>query len=320
MARLRRVSPGEDPGITRRRAGDGFRYRTTDGGAVRTRDIDRIRALVIPPAWEDVWICADPRGHIQAVGTDAAGRRQYLYHPDWTAPRDRGKYARALALAEALPRARARVTASLRREEDSRERTLAAAFRLLDAGALRIGTRRYAARGGGRGLTTLQRQDATIEGTVVILDFPAKSGVHAHIEIDDEDLARVLEPMVGGRARSPLLSYPRGRGRLALSAADVNAYVRALTGGVFTAKDFRTLRGTIAAATALAEEGPAPGKTHRKQAERAAVRACATVLGNTPAVARSSYIDPRIWRAYARGRVIDLKVSPESALRSLLTG
>lgn len=319
MARLRRVSPGDAPGITRRRAGDGFRYRTTDGGAVRTSDIDRIRALVIPPAWEDVWICADPRGHIQAVGTDAAGRRQYLYHPDWSAPRDRGKYARALALAAALPKARARVTGALRREEDSRERTLAAAFRLLDSGALRIGSHRYVARGGGRGLTTLQRQDARIDGSVVTLDFPAKSGVQAHIEIDDEDLARVLAPMIGGRPRSPLLSYPRGRGRLALSAADVNAYVRALTGGSFTAKDFRTLRGTIAAAASLAESGRPATKTDRKAAERAAVRACAAVLGNTPAVARSSYIDPRIWRAYARGRVMDTTVSPESALRNLLT-
>ncbi|WP_460775523.1 DNA topoisomerase IB [Microbacterium sp. GXF7504] len=318
MARLRRVSPGEDPGITRVRAGDGFRYRTTSGGPVRTTDIDRIRALVIPPAWEDVWICADGRGHIQAVGTDAAGRRQYLYHPDWSAPRDRGKYQRALALAAALPKARARVTTSLRREEDSRERTLAAAFRLLDAGALRVGSRRYAARGGGRGLTTLQRQDATIEGTVVTLDFPAKSGVRAHVEIDDEDLARVLAPMLQGRPRSALLSYPRGRGRMALSAADVNAYVRALTGGSFTAKDFRTLRGTIAAATALAEEGRLRGKAERKRAERRAVRACAAVLGNTPAVSRASYIDPRVWRAYARGRLIDLSVSPESALRALL--
>jgi DNA topoisomerase IB len=319
MARLRRVSPGEDAGLTRVRSGDGFRYRTTAGGPVRTTDIDRIRALVIPPAWEDVWICADPRGHIQAVGTDAAGRRQYLYHPDWSAPRDRGKFARALALAESLPRARARVTAALRREEDSRERTLAAAFRLLDSGALRIGSRRYVARGGGRGLTTLQRRDATIEGTVVTLDFPAKSGVQAHIEIDDPDLARVLTPMVSGRPQSPLLSYPRGRGRLALSAADVNAYVRALTGGTFTAKDFRTLRGTIAAARSLAETGTCRTKTERKQAERVAVRACATVLGNTPAVSRSSYIDPRVWRTFARGRLMDLTVSPESALRALLT-
>lgn len=320
MPRLRRVSPGEDSGISRVRSGEGFRYRTTAGGAVLSDDVDRIRALVIPPAWEDVWICADPRGHIQAVGTDAAGRRQYLYHPDWSAPRDRGKFARALALAEALPRARARVTTALRREEDSRERTLAAAFRLLDAGALRIGSRRYLARGGGRGLTTLQRRDATIEGSVVRLRFPAKSGVRADISIDDAELARVLAPMTAGRSNSPLLSFPQGRGRMALTAADVNAYVRALTGGVFTAKDFRTLRGTITAAQSLARSGTRRGKSERRKAEREAVRACAAVLSNTPAVSRGSYIDPRVWRAFARGRLLDSAVTPESALRSLLAG
>ena len=320
MPGLNRVDPGSDAGISRVRAGKGFRYTAPDGGGIGDADRERIAALVIPPAWRDVWICTDPHGHIQAVGTDDAGRRQYLYHPDWSTRRDKGKYARALALAEALPRARGRVTASLRRADESREAALATAFRLLDSGALRIGSRTYLARGGGRGLTTLQRRDATIEAGVVILDFPAKSGVHAHIELADEDLAVALEPLTAGRPRSTLLTFRRGRRRVPLTPADVNAYIRALTGGDFTAKDFRTLRGTIAAATALAEEGPAPGKTHRKQAERAAVRACATVLGNTPAVARSSYIDPRIWRAYARGRVIDLKVSPESALRSLLTG
>ncbi|MDQ1130141.1 DNA topoisomerase IB [Microbacterium sp. SORGH_AS_0888] len=320
MPRLRRVSPGEDAGISRLRSGEGFRYRRTDGGAVGAGDIDRIRALVIPPAWEDVWICADPRGHIQAVGTDAAGRRQYLYHPDWSAPRDRGKFARALALAEALPRARARVTTTLRRDDDSRERALAVAFRLLDAGAIRIGSRRYLARGGSRGLTTLQRRDATIEGSVVRLRFPAKSGVRADISIDDAELARVLAPMVAGRQSSPLLSFPQGRGRMSLTAADVNAYVRALTGGAFTAKDFRTLRGTIAAAQSLAVSGTRRGRSERKKAEREAVRACAAVLSNTPAVARASYIDPRLWRAYARGRLLDRSVSPESALRALLAG
>ncbi|MFT4212480.1 MAG: DNA topoisomerase IB [Microbacterium sp.] len=319
MARLRRVVPGDDPGLVRVRAGTGFRYRTSEGSDVARRDLERIRALVIPPAWEDVWICADPRGHIQAVGTDAAGRRQYIYHPQWHTPRDRGKYARALALAAALPRARARVTASLRHDGESRERTLAVAFRLLDAGALRIGSRRYLARGGGRGLTTLQRRDATVTGSVVTLSFPAKSGVLARIEIDDEDLARALAPMTGGRPRSILLSYRRGRSRVALTAADVNAYVRALTGGEFTAKDFRTLRGTIAAATCLARGGPGTSKSERKRAEREAVRACAAVLGNTPAVSRTSYIDPRIWRAYARGRLLDLSVSGESALQALLT-
>jgi len=323
MVRLRRVSPGEDPGIMRVRSGDGFRYRTTAGGPVRTKDIDRIRALVIPPAWDEVWICADARGHIQAVGTDAAGRRQYLYHPGWSAPRDRGKYQRALSLAAALPRARARVTAALRKEEDSRERTLAAAFRLLDAGALRVGSRRYAARGGGRGLTTLQRQDATIEGTVVTLDFPAKSGQPWESEIVDPDLAVVVARLKrrGGRARL-LAWHDDARGWRPLSAEDINADVRARTGGDFTAKDFRTLHGTVTAAVSLARSGPGETAAARKRAVVQAVRLAADALGNTPAVARSSYIDPRLLDRYARGETIDVTRprAAEAALRELLTG
>ncbi len=320
MARLVRVDPGSDPGISRTRAGSGFRYTAPDGHAASDADKERIAALVIPPAWTDVWITTEPHGHIQAVGTDDAGRRQYLYHPDWSQRRDRGKYARALALAESLPRARGRVTAALRRGDESREAVLAVAFRLLDSGAIRIGSRTYLARGGGRGLTTLQRRDASVEAGIVTLDFPAKSGVHAHIEIDDEDLAVALEPFTAGRPRATLLTYRRGRRRIPLTPADVNAYIRALTGGDFTAKDFRTLRGTIAAAAALARIGHIETKRARKVSEREAVKATAALLCNTPSVARSSYIDPRVWKAYGKGRLLDLSVSPETALRRLVAG
>jgi DNA topoisomerase IB len=210
------------------------------------------------------------------------------------------------------------VTAALRRGDESREAVLAAAFRLLDAGAIRIGSRRYLARGGGRGLTTLQRRDVTIEAGVITLDFPAKSGVHARIELEDEDLAAALEPLTAGRRRSTLLTYRRAHRRVALTPADVNAYIRALTGGDFTAKDFRTLRGTIAAADALARLGHVETKKARKVSEREAVRATAALLGNTPSVARSSYIDPRVWKAYGKGRLLDLALSPETALRRLV--
>lgn len=320
MARLLRVDPRSDPGISRTRAGSGFRYTAPDGASASAADKERIAALVIPPAWTDVWISTQPHGHIQAVGTDDAGRRQYLYHPDWSQRRDRGKYARALALAEALPRARGRVTAALRRGDESREAVLAIAFRMLDAGAIRIGSRQYLARGGGRGLTTLQRRDVSIEAGVVTLDFPAKSGVRAHLEIADEDLAVALEPLTGARSRSTVLAYRRGRRRIPLTPADVNAYIRGLTGGEFTAKDFRTLRGTIAAADALARLGHVETKKARKISEREAVKATAAVLGNTPSVARSSYIDPRVWKAYGKGRLLDLTVSPETAIRNLVEG
>lgn len=318
MAKLTRVDPGADAGIARTRSGKGFRYTGPNGRAVSAADRRRIEALVIPPAWSEVWICRDARGHIQAVGTDDAGRRQYLYHRDWSAGRDKGKYARALALAEALPRARGRVTTALRQGEDSRDTVLAAAFRLLDAGALRIGSRAYLKRGGGRGLTTLQRRDAQVEAGVVHLEFPAKSGVRARIDIEDEDLAVVLEQLRAGKPRATLLAYRRGRKRIALAPSEVNAYIRALTGGSFTAKDFRTLRGTIAAAEALARLGHAETTRARKVNEREAVRAASAQLGNTPAVARSSYIDPRVWRAYGRGNLLDLSISPETAVARLL--
>ncbi|MFS0866133.1 DNA topoisomerase IB [Microbacterium sp. 179-B 1A2 NHS] len=318
MPRLKRVRPGTDVGYRRLRAGSGFRYVDADGEPLPTRDAERVRALVIPPAWREVWICSDANGHIQATGVDDAGRVQYMYHPQWTAGRDRGKYARALALAEALPRARGRVTSSLRREDIDRERVLAAAFRLLDQAAPRVGAERYLVKHGSRGLTTLLRRDAEVEGGTVALRFPGKSGQRQEMEIDDDDLAAAVQLLVAGRPSSPLLAYRRGRRRVPLTGKDVNVYVRAMTGGTFTAKDFRTLRGTILAADALARIGAVDTKTQLKRAEVLAVKATAEALGNTPAVARSSYIDPRVFDRYRRGILLDTSVSPESAIRRLI--
>ena len=312
------MQPGEDAGIRRIRAGSGFRYVAADGSSVVRADRDRIHALVIPPAWTDVWISAEPYGHIQAVGTDDAGRRQYMYHPRWRERRDKGKFARALRLAEALPGARRRVTSSLRTEGLGRERVLAASFRLLDQGAPRIGSARYLERHGSRGLTTLHRRDASVEASVVTLSFPAKSGQRAFIEVDDAELAAVVSELVAGRPRAPLLAYRKGKQRVPLKPDEVNGYIREIAGGRFTAKDFRTLRGTILAAEALARMGTVDTERERKHAEGLAVRATAAALGNTPAVARSSYIDPRVFSRYARGRVVDLTKSPESAIRALL--
>jgi DNA topoisomerase I len=319
MTRLARVHPFDDPGLRRIRAGSGFRYVDSLGARVSDADAERVHALVIPPAWQDVWISARPDGHIQAVGTDDAGRRQYIYHADWSAGRDRGKFARMLALAAALPHARARVTTSLRRQELDRERVLAVAFRLLDTAAPRVGSERYFTRHGSRGLTTLQRRDAAVAASVVSLSFPGKSGKRQLLEIDDADLAGVMELLAAGRPRSPLLAWDRGRRRVPLTPSEVNAYVRALTGGTFTAKDFRTLRGTITAAASLARIGAVDTAADRKRAELLAVRATAEALGNTPAVARGSYIDPRVFRRYRDGHVLDLGVSAESAIRELIT-
>ncbi|KHK96525.1 topoisomerase I [Microbacterium mangrovi] len=318
MARLVRVRPRVDPGYRRVRAGRGFRYLEENGGDVPKTQRRRVRSLAIPPAWQDVWISADERGHIQAVGTDDAGRQQYLYHPRWRAARDRGKFARALALAEALPSARAIVTRDLRRDDPDRDHALAIAFRLLDEGAPRVGSARYLERHGSRGLTTLRRRDAAVDGSVVTLSFPAKSGQRAHIEIDDEDLAAALGLLGAGAPRSPLLWHQDGRRRVALRPAEVNEYVHRLTGGPFTAKDFRTLRGTILAADELSRTGVEQASRARHRAEVAAVRSVAGSLGNTPAVARSSYIDPRVFTRYRQGRLLDRTLSPEHAIRLLL--
>ncbi|MBW9092450.1 DNA topoisomerase IB [Microbacterium jejuense] len=318
MPKLARVRPYRDPGFRRVRAGSGFRYLDAKGRSPGQRHLERIQGLVIPPAWHDVWISARPDGHIQAVGVDDAGRTQYLYHPEWTAGRDRGKFARSLALAEALPRARARVTTSLRRPDLDRERVLAVAFRMLDQAAPRVGSERYLVAHGSRGLTTLQRRDAAVEASIVSLAFPGKSGKRQLLEIDDADLAAAIELLAAGRPRSPLLAWDRAGRRVALTPAEVNAYVRALTGGRFTAKDFRTLRGTILAAEALARIGTVDTKTDLKRAEVLAVRATAEALGNTPSVARGSYIDPRVFARYRDGQLLDLSITPESAIRGLL--
>jgi len=318
VPRLKRVRPGVDLGYRRLRSGTGFRYLDADGNPLPKEEAERVRALVLPPAWQDVWICADANGHVQATGVDEAGRVQYRYHPQWTAGRDKGKYARALQLAEALPRARGRVTTSLRRQDIDQERVLAAAFRLLDLAAPRVGAERYLVKHGSRGLTTLLRRDAVVEGTVVSLRFPGKSGQRQEMEVDDVDLAAAVELLVGGRPASPLLAYLRGRRRVALSPRDVNLYVRSMTGGTFTAKDFRTLRGTITAADALARIGPTTKKSELARAEVLAVKVTAEALGNTPSVARSSYIDPRVFDRYRRGILLDTSVSPESAIRTLI--
>lgn len=320
MPRLTHVRPRIDPGIRRIRSGSTFRYVAPRGRALTPSDRERIAALVIPPAWEDVWISAEPLGHIQVIGKDEAGRQQYIYHPRWRERRDRGKFVRALALAEALPTARARVTKAIRDDDIQRARVLAVAFRLLDEAAPRVGSARYLSLYGSRGLTTLLRRDATVEASTVRLAFPAKSGKRALLEVDDPDLAAAVVLLQAGKGSAPLLSYRRGRRRVRLTPLDVNAHIRAMTGGAFTAKDFRTLRGTIVAARTLSAIGGLDGARERQDAELRAVRATAAVLGNTPAVARRSYIDPRVFQRYAKGQLLDLTVSPEAAVRRLLNG
>lgn len=321
MVRLRRTRAGE-PGVRRVRAGRGFRYVDADGRGVDDPQLrERIEQLVIPPAWTDVWISTFPNGHIQATGTDTAGRKQYLYHPTWREQRDRQKFDRALALAESLPTARRGVTIDLRREGLPRERVLATAFRMLDTGHLRVGSERYALEHGSLGLSTLQGAHVTVEaGEHVRLSFPGKSGQEWESAVRDPDLAAAVALMKRRGPRARLLAWRDASGAHVLSAEDINADIRERTGGDFTAKDFRTLHGTAAAASALAKAGPKRSVSAQDRAIAAAVRVTSELLGNTPAVARGSYIDPRLLDLYREGVTIDPERtgSVESELRVLL--
>ena len=321
MPRLRR-SDLSAQGVRRVRSGRGFSYRDQTGRTVDDPELrERIAALAIPPAWTHVWICPYPNGHIQATGIDAAGRRQYLYHPTWRQQKDRVKYDRALSLAESLPAARRQVTIHLREGEPTKTRALAAAFRMLDTANLRVGSEQYAEANGSFGLSTLRCSHATVSGDTVILEFPSKSGQEWSSAITDPDLASVVRGLKRRGPRARLLAFRDDAGRWhPLRPGDINDYVRERTGGDFTAKDFRTLAGTAAAAISLAKWGPEGTKTGRTRAVAAAMRDAAEALGNTPAIARSSYVDPRVIDLYRSGTTIDpaRTASAESELRALL--
>lgn len=318
--RLRR-SNANGRGYHRVPAGTGFSYRDLAGSTLPPGPVrDRLESIGIPPAWTDVWIAPFDNGHIQATGLDAMGRRQYIYHPAWRERKDRVKFDRALQLAESLPTARRLVTLDLRSDGTSRERVLAAAFRMLDSGSLRVGSERYTNENGSRGLATLLCAHVHVRRECLELKFPAKSGKDWESEIHDADLAALVRTLKrrGGNAR--LLAYKEGRTWRPVTSADINAYVKERTGLDFTAKDFRTLRGTVAAAVSLARSGPQRTVSARKGAISVAMLEAAAVLGNTPSIARKSYVDPRLLDHFAAGETIDPKRldSAEAELRALL--
>ena len=305
MARLRRTSP-DQVGWTRRRAGKGFVYLDQHGERLPPEAAQRVRELVIPPAWRDVWVTPYPSGHLQAVGTDDAGRRQYLYHPEWRARRDAEKFERMVAFGKALAKARQLVVADLGREGMPMERACAAAVRLLDLGYFRIGNDVYADENGSFGLTTLERRHVRRRQHKLVFAFVGKSGVEHEIEIDDRVVVETIEAMRRRRgADARLLSYRDGRSWRSLLPDLVNEYVKTTTGLSVTAKDFRTWHATVLAAAALAET-PEPGhtKASRKRAVAGAMKEVASFLGNTPTLARSAYVDPRVIEAYEEGRTI----------------
>ncbi|WP_232678180.1 DNA topoisomerase IB [Nocardioides sp. R-C-SC26] len=306
MPRLRRTSP-DQPGWTRRRAGKGFVYLDGDGNRLPSEDAERVRSLVIPPAWSDVWVTPYDNGHLQAVGTDAAGRRQYLYHPDWRARRDAAKFDRMLLFGKGLVKARERVMTDLGREGMPLERACAAAVRLLDLGYFRIGNDIYADTHGSYGLTTLERRHVRRHQDRLVFAFVGKSGVEHRIEIDDATVIEAVDVMRRRRSKDDpsLLAYQEKRSWRSIMPALVNSYVRETTGLEATAKDFRTWHATVLAAAALAEtQEPGETKASRKRAVAAAMKEVSEFLGNTPTLARSSYVDPRVVDAYEEGRTI----------------
>jgi DNA topoisomerase I len=303
--RLRRVDC-TTPGIERRRAGRGFSYVDENGARITDpATLDRIRALAVPPAWRDVWICPLANGHIQAVGIDSKGRRQYRYHDQWRVLRDREKFDHMVAFAEALPGLRDHCVAVLRRPGDLTPEVVAAtAIRLLDLGAFRVGGEGYLQENGSHGLATLEKSQVRVRGDLVSFDFVGKGGRRCLQDVNDRVVARVVRQLRsrrGGGRRLLASKQPSTQRWVDLTSDDINAEIRAVTGGDFTAKEFRTWNATVLAAVALAGSAGATTRTGRQRAIRAAVGAVAEYLGDTPAVTRKSYIDPRLIDRYLGG-------------------
>ena len=303
-AGLRYVSDDE-PGLTRRRSGTGFGYRDPDGAPVRDKaTLARLRALAIPPAYEQVWICRDARGHIQATGRDEKGRKQYRYHADWRAIRDAAKYEHVLDFAQGLPDIRRRVEADLRRPGLPREKVLATVVRLLERTLIRVGNEDYAESNGSYGLTTLRNRHVATEGPALRFHFRGKSGKTWNLHLDDRRVARVVrdcQDLPGQR----LFGYRDADGAVhEIDSADVNAYLRGITGRDITAKDFRTWAGTVLAAAALRGLERFDGQVAGKRNITRAIEAVAARLGNTPTICRQCYIHPGVLDHYLSGAAL----------------
>jgi DNA topoisomerase I len=300
-AQLSYVSP-DQPGIARRRSGRGFTYRNPDGATVRDAGtLARIHALVIPPAWNDVWICARANGHLQAVGVDQRGRRQYRYHPRFRAVRDEAKFEHVLAFAEGLPALRARIAEDMARPGLGRDKVLATVAHLLETTMIRVGNEAYAKENGSFGLATLRNRHVKIEGGALAFRFKGKSGKEWRVGVQDRRVARIVRACQDLPGQH-LFQYLDDAGeRQAVSSADVNEYLKAASGREITAKDFRTWWGTVLAALALAAEPPPDSDTEAKRQLTQAVKQVAHRLGNTPTVCRKCYIHPEVPAAHRAG-------------------
>ena len=305
VPRLRRTSPAQ-PGWRRLRSGRGFRYVGVDGEPIRDPEaLQRIRDLVIPPAWREVWVSPHADGHLQAVGTDAKGRRQYLYHPQWRADRDREKHEWMVRFARRLPPARLVVAERLGLDGMPRERALALALRLLDIGLFRIGGELYAEENGSFGLATLRREHVSVDRDGVHFRYTAKSGLRREIRVEDEQVAAAVAALRRRRGGGEELLAFRDGGRWRdLTSADINGHVKEVVHPQASAKDFRTWHATVLAAVALARLPEQPSARARTRAVSTAVKQVSEYLGNTPSVCRASYIDPRVLDRFSDGRTV----------------
>lgn len=318
---LHRVEPGSG-GITRRGAGRGFTYVSANGRRITSeKQLGRIAALAVPPAWQHVWIASDPRAHIQATGVDAAGRTQYIYHPRWRELRDDEKFIRSLAFAQRLPIMRRIVTRDLKQYSDPKRRTLAAAVRLIDSVGLRVGGAAYADENGSFGATTLQRRHVRAQGGEIRLVFRGKSAGAWDVHLSDPLLGDYFATVPANPRQGPALCFPIVNGRRkvwqSVSDSEVNHYLSTAVGSGFTAKDFRTWQGTAVAAVSLA-------RTYRMgvsspDAVTASIRDASEWLHNTPTIAKESYVNPRVVALFEQGKVASLNRQRDSAVLELLT-
>lgn len=319
LAQALKAPPGltwcsdEHAGLARRKSGKGFTYLDARGGRIADdRTLARIRALAIPPAWTDVWICPRATGHIQATGRDAKGRKQYRYHPDWTAHAAGDKFDRLPAFARALPRLRARVDEDLARRGVCREKVTATAVRLLEITLIRVGNAQYAKQNRSYGLTTLRKRHVEAGAVALTFAFRGKSGVDHEVTVRDRRLATVLKA-VRDLPGQHLFKWRAADGTLRpLTSDDVNAYVREAMGEDFSAKDFRTWAGTVSAARALREMEAPTSATDAKRKITTCVKAVSGLLGNTPTVCRLSYVHPRVFAAFEAGRLPELLPGPDA--------
>jgi len=304
------------PGITREKTEDGFVYRQPGGAPIDDeKTLERLRKLAIPPAYTDVWICRDPRGHLQAVGRDARGRMQYRYHPNWRAIRDEAKYGKMLLFGQHLPTIRERVQHDLGLPGLPRRKVLATVVSLLEKTLMRVGNEEYTRTNKSFGLTTLRNRHVRVQGTEVVLDFRAKHGVQQHVELRDRRLAGIIRRLQDIHGQELFQFLDEDEQRHQISSQDVNEYLHEITGEDITAKDFRTWAGTNLAALALHEFEQFDSQAKAKKNLLHAVEKVSKLLGNTPAICRKCYIHPAVFNGYLDGSLAEaLRQRAEAAL------